>query len=266
MFGSSAWLFSRTRNQLSIQTSLFLSRKIFFWWLLCSSMWLNSWQIFAFGFFVDLLFVFLINSIIDHEWSNKWIKSAGSCWTDNIIAWWSIELNRKMSFSLLIFFQLRRRRLEKFSSGSTSKSQTSSSNVPESNDKQVSTQLSDELASQSSTYVAHEHSWSSVILACQINSQQSNPIEDTNMDVGELTASEFFAASGEQKYARFFLSKEFSENFSWKIDFYKVNIRLEINVRMMLIRILHRRKLQKQIKSIEMERLKNANPRSVDSW
>ena len=37
------------------------------------------------------------------------------------------------------------------------------------------------------------------ILACQINSQQSNSGEDRNMDIGEFSASEIVAASGEQR-------------------------------------------------------------------
>ncbi|CAF2467686.1 unnamed protein product [Rotaria sp. Silwood2] len=80
--------------------------------------------------------------------------------------------------------ELRRRRLEKFSSGSTSKSQTltSSNDV---NDKQVSTQLSNELAT------------------CQIDSEQTNLIDDTHMDIGELPTTELIAASGEQRFSFF---------------------------------------------------------------
>ncbi|CAF0754547.1 unnamed protein product [Rotaria sordida] len=76
--------------------------------------------------------------------------------------------------------ELRRRRLEKFSTGSTTKTQTSTSSN-DINDKQVSTQLSNELAT------------------CQIDSQQTNVIDDTNMDVGELSTTDMIAASGEQR-------------------------------------------------------------------
>ncbi|CAF0774091.1 unnamed protein product [Rotaria sordida] len=76
--------------------------------------------------------------------------------------------------------ELRRRRLEKFSTGSTTKTQTSTSSN-DINDKQVSTQLSNELAT------------------CQIDSQQTNVIDDTNMDIGELSTTDMIAASGEQR-------------------------------------------------------------------
>ncbi|CAF0731056.1 unnamed protein product [Rotaria sordida] len=76
--------------------------------------------------------------------------------------------------------ELRRRRLEKFSTGSTTKTQTTTSSN-DINDKQVSTQLSNELAT------------------CQIDSQQTNVIDDTNMDIGELSTTDMIAASGEQR-------------------------------------------------------------------
>ncbi|CAF3348370.1 unnamed protein product [Rotaria sp. Silwood1] len=76
--------------------------------------------------------------------------------------------------------ELRRRRLERFSTGSTLKSQTST-NSNDVNDKQVSTQLSNELAT------------------CQIDSQQTTLIDDTNMDIGEISTTELVAASGEQR-------------------------------------------------------------------
>jgi hypothetical protein len=76
--------------------------------------------------------------------------------------------------------ELRRRRLERFSSGSTSKSQTST-NVTDTNDKQVSTQLSNELAT------------------CQIDSQQTNLTEDIHMDIGEFSTIDMRAGNGEQK-------------------------------------------------------------------
>ncbi|CAF0747485.1 unnamed protein product [Adineta ricciae] len=71
--------------------------------------------------------------------------------------------------------ELRRRRLERFSSGNTLKIQTS-----DNNDKQVSTQLSNELAT------------------CQIDSEQPSSADVTNMDIGEIIFSEG-SASGEQR-------------------------------------------------------------------
>ncbi|UJR33767.1 hypothetical protein I4U23_021194 [Adineta vaga] len=71
--------------------------------------------------------------------------------------------------------ELRRRRLERFSSNNTLKTQKS-----DTNDKQVSTQLSNELAT------------------CQIDSEQPSSADDTNMDIGEMNFSERIE-SGEQK-------------------------------------------------------------------
>jgi hypothetical protein len=38
------------------------------------------------------------------------------------------------------------------------------------------------------------------ISACQIDSQQSNLTDDTNMDIGEIITTEIIAASGEQRF------------------------------------------------------------------
>ncbi|CAF0803432.1 unnamed protein product [Adineta steineri] len=76
--------------------------------------------------------------------------------------------------------ELRRRRLEKFSGGTTAKSQ-SSTTTADVNDKQVSTQLSNELAT------------------CQIDSQQTSLTDDKNMDIGEISPTHLLPASGEQK-------------------------------------------------------------------
>ncbi|CAM4739569.1 unnamed protein product [Rotaria magnacalcarata] len=76
--------------------------------------------------------------------------------------------------------ELRRRRLEKFSTGSTSKSQASTSSN-DTSDKQLSTQLSNELAT------------------CQIGSEQTTLNDGTSMDIGNLATADTTTAIGDQR-------------------------------------------------------------------
>lgn len=79
-----------------------------------------------------------------------------------------------------MFYQLRRRRLEKFSSFSST-----SSNIQTTNDRQVSTQLSDDLASKIRSKNDEKNSLFRFCSACQINSQQSLTTDESTMDTGE---------------------------------------------------------------------------------
>ena len=103
--------------------------------------------------------------------------------------------------------------MEKFSGGSTTKSQTST-NVTDTNDKQVSTQLSDELASKSID-LKRKFNSHLLFLACQINSQQINSLEETPMDIGEFSVSEILPASGEQRYALLYRMNEREMRIDW---------------------------------------------------
>jgi hypothetical protein len=114
-------------------------------------------------------------------------------------------LNKLILKNLQCSFKLRRRRLEKFSGESTLKTQNSnsqSSSSVDTNDKQVSTQLSNELASKYWMIHLLISNIYFLCLACQIDSQQINSIDDTNMDIGELLTIEMNAANGEQRFWR----------------------------------------------------------------